>query len=85
MSTIPKTVDNSDNYDARLRAVLKAGIAEWFKGLSKEDLLQFLADRPAITADVLRDMMANYNLTVGFGTVFNTKNEEALAVFEKQE
>lgn len=83
MANVP--VRNGQNYQEKLSNVVQDSLNKWFKGLSKEELLQYIADRPAITADMLRDMMQSYDMTIGFGTMYNTVQGQTSVFFEQKE
>lgn len=75
-------VAGSATYSEQLDKTLRDSVSNWWQQLSKEDLLQLIADRPQITADMIRDMFSTYNLTLGFAVQYNSNLSTATAQFE---
>lgn len=75
-------VATSAGYAEQLDKTLKDSVSNWWNQLSKEDLLQLIADRPQITADMIRDMFSTYNMTLGFAVQYNSTLSTATAQFE---
>ena len=71
-------------YAEKLDKVLTSGVTNWYNNLSKQELLDFMKDRPDITADAIRSMMANSNIALGFATQFNTVTKSATSQFEEE-
>lgn len=64
-------------YAQKMDEIATKALAEWWNGLSKEELLQYLADQPALTADELRKMLGSVNTTLAFDISFALTNQEA--------
>ena len=73
------------HYSQKLDAALTRATSEWFTDLSKAELLQFMSDRPQITADVIRGMLASHHVVLGFGVQFESETKDATAQFEGAE
>ena len=70
-----------DNYAPKMEESLTQSISEWWKNLTKSELLAYLADQPAVTADHLRQMLANEQCVLNVGVTFAIANNEATADF----
>lgn len=78
-------VEINGAYDSKMNQVLTEAITSWWSGLSKEELLQYLQEQPAVTADMLRSMLANEQVTMGLGVQFSVNNLCATADFHNAE
>lgn len=76
---------NGNSYATKLDEFMKKSASAWFEGLSKVELLQFLQDRPDISADDLRGMLKRENVTLGFGVQFTLADGNAVADFGASE
>lgn len=74
-------IQNSGGYAPKMDAAVGAAIAEWWKNLTKEELLSYLRDQPTVTADVLRNMLANENCVLSFNLAFATATQDAVTNF----
>ena len=72
---------NGSTYASKLDESMKQATSKWFDGLTKVELLQFLQDRPDISADDLRGMLRRENVTLGFGVQFTVADGNAAADF----
>ncbi len=68
-------------YVSKLDQSLANTMREWWEGLSKEDLLTYIAEQPQITADFIRQMLANENIVMGIGVKFHMTSKEAISDF----
>lgn len=71
----------NSNYESKLNQAVSATMREWWDGLSKEDLLTYMAEQPQITADFIRQMLANENCVLGIGMMFSVTAKEARSNF----
>ena len=62
----------TSSYATKMDSKLSAALTDWWKGLSKEELLEYIAGQPSITADVLRELFSNSSSTLAFDIMFNT-------------
>lgn len=85
MANSQTPVANTAGYSDKLSNVIRDEVDKWFKGLTKEELLQFMADRPLLTADVIRSMFKYSNLTIGYSTSFNTAKGNVDIFFDPKE
>ena len=76
---------NGNTYATKLDEAMKKSTSAWFDGLTKVELLQFLQDRPDISADDLRGMLRRENVTLGFGVQFTVSDGNAVADFGASE
>ena len=75
------TFENSGGYGPKIDRVITEAVKGWWNNLSKDELLQFIKEQPSITADNIRNMMANENSNLIFGVTFSTATEDACADF----
>lgn len=74
-------IQNSGGYAPKMDNSLGAAVAAWWGGLTKDELLDYLRDQPDVTADVLRNMLANENCVLSFGLSFSTATQDAVTNF----
>ena len=74
---------NGTSYGPKMDTVLSQSIRDWWKGLSKEEVLAYLAEQPDVTADVLRSMLAGMNTILAFDVRFSASANEASVDFHK--
>jgi len=72
---------NNNNYASKMDACMTKSMSEWFNGLSKEELLDYLAGQPAVTADTIREMLSTMNCVLAFDIRFSTASGEAVTDF----
>lgn len=72
---------NGENYITKMDDYLKSVMNEWWKSLSKEEILTYLLQQPSITADHLRSMLANEQCMMMFEVKFAVANGDATANF----
>ncbi len=68
-----------NDYISRLNNSLSSVITEWWKGLSKEELLEYIRSMPDITADAIRQLFEQSDITINIGTAFMTAQSTAEA------
>ena len=73
--------DTGSSYTAKLDESMKKATETWFKNLSKVELLQFMQDRPDLTADAIRGMLEREHVVFGFGIQYDVANNTAVADF----
>lgn len=73
--------NNGGGYAPKMDAYLSKAIEEWWKGLSKEELLDYLREQPTVTADNLRNMLANENCKLSFGVAFSAATHQSITDF----
>lgn len=74
-------VQNSGGYVPKMDNAFTAAIKQWWDNLTKEEIISYLSDQPNITADVLRNMLANENCVLSFGVSFATATQDAVTDF----
>ena len=72
---------NSGGYAAKLDQIAAAAYKSWWEGLTKEEILDYLRDQPQVTADNIRNMLANENCVISIGMAFDVSTHEAVADF----
>ena len=68
-------------YAQKLDEQISESIKAWWTGLSKEEILEYLAGQPSVTADTLRDMISNMNSVLAFDVRFSSNALEAAVDF----
>ena len=68
-------------YADKMNEAMTQAVMNWWKGLSKEEILCYIAEQPTITADHLRTMMANSEATLAFDIKFSTSSKVAATDF----
>lgn len=74
-------VNNGTNYASKMDNIATRAIKEWWMGLTKEEILAYLAEQPSITADALRDMLSNMNCVLAFDIRFSASTNDAVTDF----
>lgn len=82
MST--NTTNNGDGYATQLDAELSQAVSKWWNNLSKHELLMYLDEQKSVTADQLRQMLANEATCLNLGLTFSVVNGEAVTDFQKR-
>lgn len=85
MANINNQFGSGDGYMKKMDAGLSGAISTWWNGLSKEEILDYLRDQPQVTADSLREMLANMNCALAFGVTFSTTTKGAITDFYTDE
>lgn len=80
MSNLQINTDGSQ-YADKMDNMLKETVTQWWDGLSKEELLAYIAEQPSITADHIRTMFANEQVKLKFEVNFLVAAREASADF----
>lgn len=69
------------NYSDKMNELMSATINEWWEGLSKDDLLDYIAGQPTLTADVLRTIFNNSGSILAFDMRFDSATGKAVVDF----
>lgn len=77
--------NNGGGYAPKMDNALTKAIADWWQGLSKDEILEYLREQPDVTADILRNMLANENCKLSFGVSFSAATHQSVADFYKEE
>lgn len=72
---------NAADYATKMDNTLTDAVQAWWKGLSKKDLLHYISEQPDITADHIRNMLANEQCNLLFGVAFSLATLDAAADF----
>ena len=72
---------NNTGYQSKFDQAVETAMKEWWDGLSKEDLLTYMAEQPGIDANFIRSMLANANCVMGIGVKFSMTSKEAVSNF----
>lgn len=73
------------SYATKLDSAASEMYAKWWNSLTKDEILAYLADQPTVTADNLRQMLANEQATLNIGTAFSVSNLNAVTDFHTVE
>lgn len=76
-----ENINNGASYAPKMDNIMTKALKEWYTGLTKEELLAYLAEQPSITADVLRDMLSNMNCVLAFDVRFSASSNDAATDF----
>lgn len=76
-----ENINNGASYAPKMDNIMTKALKEWYMGLTKEELLAYLAEQPSITADVLRDMLSNMNCVLAFDVRFSASSNDAATDF----
>lgn len=72
---------NNSGYAPKMDKTFTSAVKSWWESLTKEELLDYLRDQPAMTADVIRNMLANEQCVLAFGVKFSTSSQDAITDF----
>lgn len=72
---------SNENYQQRLDRQVSNLIDAWWNGLSKDDLLEFIRDNKAITADMLRALFREQSVVIYSDLTFSTASNKAQVDF----
>lgn len=75
--------ENVNEYATKLDKGFTQAVEAWWNGLSKHEVLTYLDEQPTITADQIREMLANENCTLSFGVQFSVASKEAYTDFQQ--
>ena len=73
--------NNGGGYAPKMDSYLTKAIEEWWKGLTKDEILDYLREQPTVTADILRNMLANENCKLSFGVSFSAATHQSVTDF----
>lgn len=76
-------IQSNSGYAVKMDDMVTKTIHEWWSNLSKEELLEYIAEQPTMTADVIRNMMANMNCVMAFDIRYATASSEAVTDFHE--
>lgn len=74
-------LSNGGGYAPKMDTAVTKAISDWWNNLSKEELLAYLAEQPQVTADNIRNMLANEDCTLAFGMTFSAATCQAVTDF----
>lgn len=77
--------NNETSYESKLDVLVTRAAQDWWNGLTKEEILKYLADQKSVTADTLRAMIGNNNAILAFDIRFAANSCEAVADFKKDQ
>ena len=60
-----------NDFQSKLNDFMQDSLSKWWNGMSKEDLIGFIASQPQITADYLRTMLENEGICINIGAAYN--------------
>ncbi|MCM1234392.1 MAG: hypothetical protein NC489_30190 [Ruminococcus flavefaciens] len=72
---------DGQNYASKMDQALKDMVSAWWDNLTKEEILTYLLEQPSITADHLRNMLANEQCLMNFEVRFSVAGRDATANF----
>ena len=78
-------METGDTYAAKLDAQISKIITEWWNGLSKNEILSYLASQEQVTADKLRAMLSNEQCVINLGVAFSVSESNAGVDFHTDE
>lgn len=76
-------VNVGNNYAGKMDVLMTRALQEWWRGLTKEEILNYLAEQKCVTADDLRNMIGNNSAVLAFDVRFSSNNLEAVTDFHK--
>ena len=79
--TKTEVTQKKPTYAQQMDDQLSEAMRNWWNNLTKEDLLQYLAEQPHVTADYLRTMLANEQSAMAVGAVFSFSAQNATTNF----
>lgn len=80
MSNFNVTPDGQD-YATKMDQALRDMVNDWWQKLTKEEILTYLLEQPSITADHLRNMLANEQCEMKFEVNYSINERNATANF----
>lgn len=78
-----ENLNNGTSYGPKMDNCVSQAIKEWWKGLSKDEILAYLGEQPDVTADALREMLGGTNAILAFDVRFSASANEAVVNFHK--
>lgn len=72
------------SYASKMDNVLTQAVRGWWEGLSKEELLSYLAEQPTISADNIRAMIGNMNCVLAFDVRYSSASGDAATDFHRE-
>ena len=77
----PNFENTNSEYAEKMNALATKAMQDWWNNLSKEQLLQYLADQPNLTADNIRQMLSSMNTVLAFDIKLSLNTMEAKTDF----
>jgi hypothetical protein len=74
-------IKDGEAYAPKMDNSLTKAISDWWEGLTKDELLTYLAQQPTVTADSLRQMLSNEQAILNLSVAFSLSSRSALADF----
>ncbi len=75
---------DGSTYASKMDEAVTKAMQGWWKSLTKEELLQYLLEQPKVTADDIRNMMANMDCVLAFDIRYSTNKNDAATDFHAQ-
>lgn len=72
---------SGSGYRQKMDTIAQEAFSKWWNGLTKQELLDYIAEQPSLTADVLRQMLADEQAVLSFGMSFHVANNQAVTDF----
>lgn len=85
MSNVSVNKQDGAGYAPKMDMALSQTVGDWWKGLTKIELLQYIHDQPGVTADDIRRMLANEGVTLEFGLKFSASSTDVVTNFYSEE
>ena len=76
--------NNGGGYAPKMDQALTKAVSDWWNSLDKNEILDYLRDQPDVTADILRNMLANENCKLSFGISFSAATHQSVTDFYKE-
>lgn len=73
--------ETGKDYAPKMDRMMSQAVTEWWNKLTKEELLQYIYEQPELTADVIRQLLANENCTMKFTVAFSAATTDATTDF----
>lgn len=72
---------DGSSYAIKMDDIMTKSMNEWWEGLSKEELLKYIEEQEAITADHIRTMMKSVNGVLAFDVRYGLSGSMAAVDF----
>lgn len=70
-----------NSFEQKMNEIMTHAYQEWWNGLTKEELLDYMAAQKDITADILRNMFSTLDINLSIDTMFSTSQAVAQVDF----
>lgn len=74
-------IKSGEAYSPKMIEAISNPVVDWWNNLTKEQILAFLAEQPNVTADFLRQILANAECELSFNVTFSTSSNKVNASF----